>query len=99
MAGTLALMTGYAQAFQADQNPIQRLLMGTKIVKNFALLAGHPDLTDPFRRVMAGLQERWESMCACTKLALPGDARCCGAAEPSSQAGFGLCAPAPTRLQ
>ena len=66
LAGTLALMTGYSQALQADLHPEQRLLMGAKIGRNLALLQGHPLLSEAFQRILAGLRSRWLLMTACT---------------------------------
>lgn len=66
LAGTLALMTGYSQALQAEQHPQQRVLMGSKIGRNIGLLAEHPQLSLSFKRVMQGLQQRWVLMTACT---------------------------------
>jgi hypothetical protein len=65
LAGTLALMTGHSQALQADVHPENRLLMGAKIGRNLALLVDHPLLSDGFRQVLAGLQQRWLLMTAC----------------------------------
>ena len=42
LAGTLALMTGYSQALQAEHDPAQRLRMGGKIGDNLSLLSDHP---------------------------------------------------------
>jgi hypothetical protein len=84
LAGTLALMTGYSQALQAELHPVQRLHMGRKIDANLALLADHPCLSEPFQRVLLGLRARWQAMSDCTEAALPGGTRA---------------APAPTRLQ
>lgn len=56
MAGTLALMTGYAQARCATQ---RRLMMG-KIVSNIALLGDHPHLSAPFRCAVRKLRCHWE---------------------------------------
>jgi len=89
LAGTLALMTGYGQALQADLHPQQRLHMGMKIVQNLALLAEHPALSEAFQRIVLGLRARWRLMSECTEQALP-----CEAAEGSRWA-----APAPRRLQ
>lgn len=66
LAGTLALMTGYSQALQAELHPRQRLLMGEKIGVNLALLGQHPQLSAGFRQVLIGLQDRWQAMSACT---------------------------------
>ncbi len=71
LAGTLALMTGYSQALQADLHPQQRLLMGAKIGRNLDLLAGHMGLSDAFQRIVRGLQARWQQMSACTAQADP----------------------------
>lgn len=71
LAGTLALMTGYSQALQADQSPATRVRMGSKIGKNLELLLDHPGLTEAFRRVVAGLRMRWVEMSACTEQSVP----------------------------
>ena len=74
LAGTLALMTGYAQALQAELHPQQRLAMGDKIVRNLELLAAHGALSQPFQRIALGLQARWQAMSRCTAQSAP-----CGA--------------------
>lgn len=71
LAATLALMTGYSQALQADLNPEQRLLMGAKIGRNLELLADHPALSDGFQRIVLGLCARWQLMSACTLQSAP----------------------------
>lgn len=93
LAGTLALMTGYSQALQAELHPQQRMLMGRKIGTNLVLLADHPALTEPFQRILLGLSARWQAMCDCTEgAALSADA---------ADAVRSPCPPcaAPTRLQ
>ena len=71
LAGTLALMTGYSQALQAELHPEHRLLMGAKIGRQLALLTEHPLLSENFRRILAGLQQRWILMSACTAESAP----------------------------
>lgn len=71
LAGTLALMTGYAQALQADLHPEQRLTMGAKIGRNLELLATHAGVSEPFQRIALGLQARWQLMSRCTALSAP----------------------------
>ena len=66
LAGTLALMTGYGQALQAELDPQHRLKMGLKIGDNLALLVDHPVLSLGFRQVLLGLQKRWRAMSECT---------------------------------
>ena len=66
LAGTLALMTGYSQALQAELHPRQRVQMGEKIGDSLALLVRHPQLSLGFRQVLLGLQTRWEAMRACS---------------------------------
>ena len=80
LAGTLALMTGYSQALQAELDPQQRLRMGLKIGDNLALLVDHPQLSLGFRQVLLGLQNRWHSMSECTAQAAP-DCECGAARE------------------
>lgn len=67
LAGTLALMTGYGQALQAELDPARRLGMGRKVVDNLALLSQHPQLSLGFRQVLLGLHRRWHAMSACTE--------------------------------
>ncbi|HEY4068018.1 MAG TPA: hypothetical protein VGM74_14050 [Burkholderiaceae bacterium] len=71
LAGTLALMTGYSQALQAELHPRQRVLMGEKIGENLAMLVQHPQLSLGFRQVLLGLQRRWQAMGECTAQAAP----------------------------
>jgi hypothetical protein len=71
LAGTLALMTGYSQALQAELHPEHRLLMGAKIGNNLALLTEHPMLSVNFKRILVGLRHRWMLMSACTAEAAP----------------------------
>ena len=71
LAGTLALMTGYCQALQAELHPEHRLLMGAKIGNNLGLLTEHPMLSVNFKRILVGLQHRWMLMSACTAEAAP----------------------------
>ncbi|UJB67169.1 hypothetical protein YS110_21600 [Acidovorax sp. YS12] len=54
MAGTLALMTGFAQA-----GGMQRDAMRAKIVANLDNLSGLSTLTPHFRTMLASLRERW----------------------------------------
>ncbi|KQW38148.1 hypothetical protein [Rhizobacter sp. Root404] len=93
IAGTLALMTGYSQAVQAEIDPAHRLRMGTKIGENLALLMDHPMLSLGFRQVAYGLRRRWQAMNDCTREAARDCA--CGAAAPAER----FQAPAPKRLQ
>ena len=54
LAGSLALMTGYAQAGEP-----QREALGAKIAVNLQQLAGLGSLTPHFRTMLANLHERW----------------------------------------
>ena len=78
LAGTLALMTGYSQALQAELDPEHRLKMGLKIGDNLSLLLDHPQLSLGFRQVLLGLRGRWHAMSECTAQA----ARDCDCATP-----------------
>jgi hypothetical protein len=93
LAGTLALMTGYGQALQAELDPAQRLGIGRKVVDNLALLGQHPQLSLGFRQVLVGLHRRWHQMSVCTEEA----AQEAGAPVPVGANRF-LVAP-PKRLQ
>ena len=67
LAGTMALMTGYGQASQAELDPSLRLRMGLKVIDNLELLVDHPQLSHGFREVLSGLQTRWQAMSRCTE--------------------------------
>jgi hypothetical protein len=71
LAGTLALMTGYSQALQAELDPQGRIAMGEKVGSNLGLLLDHPQLSLGFRQVLFGLQQRWIAMNRCTVEATP----------------------------
>ncbi len=96
LAGTLALMTGYSQALQAELGPAQRLRMGVKIGDNLALLMDHPLLSLGFRQVVYGLRGRWQAMSDCTAQA----AQDCACGTPVGVANAArLQVPAPKRVQ
>jgi|SRR5689334_17309566 len=75
LAGTLALMTGYSQALQAELDPQRRITMGEKIGHQLGLLVEHPLLSSGFRQVLSGLQSRWQQMSECTRAAAGSDRR------------------------
>jgi len=58
LAGTLALMTGHAQACCAAQ----RQRMAAKILSNMGLLAAHPQLSPAFRTAIGQLHAHWERL-------------------------------------
>ncbi len=94
VACTLALMTGYGQALQAELDPRHRLSMGDRIADHLATLASQPQLSASFRDVLTGLQARWQAMAACTRRAAD-DAAGRSRSHPSGEA---LRAPSGTRL-
>lgn len=57
LAGTLALMTGYAQS--ARECP-HRSLMARKLVSNLLYLSAHPQLSAPMQTLLANLRTRWQ---------------------------------------
>ena len=57
LAGTLALMTGYAQS--ARECP-HRPLMARKLVSNLLVLSAHPQLSVPMQTMLANLRTRWQ---------------------------------------
>lgn len=85
LAGTLALMTGYSQALQAELDPQGRVAMGEKIGCNLGLLVDHPQLSLGFRQVLFGLQHRWMAMNACTVEATPTTVRSRKASQEAPQ--------------
>lgn len=56
LAGTLALMTGYAQVSTTEQ----RCVMAEKVCVAFSELADDPDLSPPFRMALAALHGHWQ---------------------------------------
>lgn len=58
LAGTLALMTGHAQACRDNH----RQLMNAKIVANLSQLGEHPILSPQFRAALWNLRGHWEVM-------------------------------------
>lgn len=58
LAGTLALMTGHAQATCAAQ----RMRMAGKIASNLSLLGRDPALSASFRLVVQRMQEAWDTL-------------------------------------
>jgi hypothetical protein len=69
LAGTLALMTGYSQALQAEHDPAQRLLISLRIAQNLERLAGQAALSAPFRALSSRLAALWQQMAGCTAAA------------------------------
>jgi hypothetical protein len=55
LAGTLALMTGHAQACCAGQ----RALMAKKIITNLFMLSRHPGAPPNFKAIAANLHPLW----------------------------------------
>lgn len=60
LAGTLALMTGYAQS--PDDEVRQR--MAHKVIGNLQRLTQHPDLTEAFRTLLCQLAGLWRQRLA-----------------------------------
>ena len=90
LAGTLALMTGYSQAMQAELDPGQRLHLGQKIGDNLTLLVDQPSLSTGFRQVLFGLRARWQAMSDCTAQAA------CACGGPAEVPGLAAPGPDPT---
>ena len=95
LAGTLALMTGYSQALQAELDPQGRVAMGEKVGSNLGLLLDHPQLSLGFRQILFGLQQRWLAMSECTRSAAQGH----GAARAVRKMPAAWPVAAPKRLQ
>ena len=71
LAGTLALMTGYSQALQAERDPARRLAMSLRIAHNLQHVALQPGLSAPFRALGGRLATLWQQMAWCTAEARP----------------------------
>lgn len=56
LAGTLALMTGYAQ--HKEDCEIRPLMAG-KLVRNLTALAAHPAISEPMKAMLTRLLEHW----------------------------------------
>lgn len=57
LAGTLALLTGYAQS---APDCAHRPLMARKVVSNLFFLAAHPQLSAPMQTLLGNLRTRWQ---------------------------------------
>jgi hypothetical protein len=57
MAGTLALLTGYAQS---APDCAHRPLMAQKVVSNLFFLAAHPHVSPPMQTMLGKLRTRWQ---------------------------------------
>lgn len=57
LAGTLALMTGYAQAAETCAH---RPLMAKKLVSNLFFLANHSQVSPTMRCMLGNLRTRWQ---------------------------------------
>lgn len=82
LAGTLALMTGYAQS---DAACARRVLLARKLACNLGSLAEHPQLSAPMQTVLSRLQGHW-----LTEMARPGAAADRAASPLWHQAAEGL---------
>ncbi len=58
LAGTLALMTAFAQS----NHPQHGRLMAKKIVSNLFFLAQHPRLSGEFRQVLLRMKGAWDGL-------------------------------------
>lgn len=57
MAGTMALLTGYAQSAPDCAN---RPLIAKKVVSNLFFLAAHPHISAPMQTMLGNLRTRWQ---------------------------------------
>lgn len=74
LAGTLALMTGHAQAAQAELDPAGRLAASRRIAENLALLRERPEASALLKRLLDRLTASWWQMACCTALSAPPEA-------------------------
>ncbi|HEY9095997.1 MAG TPA: hypothetical protein VIN35_09655 [Hydrogenophaga sp.] len=56
MAGTLALLTGYAQSAPGCAH---RPVMARKLIANLRFLSEHPHLSAPMQTMLGNLRTRW----------------------------------------
>jgi hypothetical protein len=71
LAGTLALMTGYAQAMQADLDPGVRLAMSRRIAEHLARLCRRHEASPGLRTVLGRLAGCWSDVTCCTAHSRP----------------------------
>ena len=71
LAATLALMTSYAQAAQAEIEPAGRLAAGLRIAENLTTLCERPEASPTLRRLMTRLAGNWWQMTCCTAQSAP----------------------------
>jgi hypothetical protein len=64
LAGTMALMTGYAEHQCEQGNANCRNLMAKKIVSNLFFLVNHPQMSKAMASVMCTLQNHWQTLSA-----------------------------------
>ena len=64
LAGTLALMTGYAEHQCEQGNASRRNLMAKKILSNLHFLVAHPSMPQAMACVMRNLQNHWHTLAA-----------------------------------
>jgi hypothetical protein len=64
LAGTMALMTGYAEHQCEQGNANCRNLMAKKIVSNLYFLVKHPQMSKAMASVMCTLQNHWQTLSA-----------------------------------
>jgi hypothetical protein len=62
LAGTLALMTGYAQKISGLDSDGHALLMARKIAANLDALKSYPCLSLPFAAVLSNLERLWADL-------------------------------------
>jgi hypothetical protein len=71
LAGTMALMTGYAQASQADLDPAMRLAMSRRITEHLATLGRRREASPCLRTVLDRLAGCWQEVTCCTANSRP----------------------------
>lgn len=68
LAGTLALMTGYAEHQGVQGKTDCRTVMAKKIVSNLLFLTNHPQMPRTLSLVMRKLQNHWHTLGALVEL-------------------------------
>jgi hypothetical protein len=64
LAGTMALMTGYAEHQCEQGSAHSRNLMAKKILSNLHFLATHPRMPQPMAAVLRNLHKHWHTLTA-----------------------------------
>jgi hypothetical protein len=99
LAGTMALMTGYAEHQCEQGNAHCRNLMAKKILSNLHFLATHPRMPQPMAGVLRNLQNHWHTLTALGALEAGATTAATTATSPTASAHKAMWLPAHASVQ